>query len=136
MATEEPGSGPAAAPGLLASLRNLAANAVAILRTRLELLATEVEEESLRLARIAFWLMVAVVFLMLGLMTFTLLAIVLFWDTYRVSVIIVLTVVYFGVSIGLASWVRSRLHERPKLFSASLAEFAKDHDQLTSRHVP
>ena len=136
MATEEPGPGPAAAPGLLASLRNLAANAVGTLRTRLELLATEVEEESLRLARLAFWVGVALVFLMLGLMTFTLLAIVLFWDTYRVTVIVVLTVAYLALSVGIASWVRSRLQERSKLFSATLAELGKDRDQLTSHHVP
>jgi uncharacterized membrane protein YqjE len=137
VATEESGSGrPAAAPGLLTSLRNLAANAVAILRTRLELLGTEVEEESLRLAQLAFWGLVAILFLTFSLIMLTLLVVVLFWDTHRVMVVALLAVGYLGAGLAVGFWVRSRLRSGSKLFSASLAELAKDHEQLTSRHVP
>jgi uncharacterized membrane protein YqjE len=136
VATEEPGSGPAAAPGLLASLRNLAADAVAILRTRLELLSAEVEEESLRVARLAFWGLVALLFLAFSLVMLTLLVVVLLWDTHRVMVVALLAVGYLGVGLAIGFWVRSKLHSGSKLFSASLAELAKDHEQLTSRDVP
>jgi uncharacterized membrane protein YqjE len=135
VATEEPHAGPDPAPGLLASLRSLAANAVEILRTRLELLATEVEEEGLRLAQIAFWTLVALLFLTLGLLTFTLLVVVAFWDTHRVLVVALLAASYLGVGIGIGLWVRSRLLAGSKLFAASLAELAKDRDKLTSNHV-
>lgn len=136
MATEESATGPDAAPGLLASLRNLAANAVAILRTRLELLGTEVEEESLRLAQLAFWGLVAILFLTFFLIMLTLLVVVLFWDTHRVMVVALLAVGYLGAGLAVGFWVRSKLRSGSKLFSASLAELAKDHEQLTSRHVP
>lgn len=135
MATETPGPGPGEALGLLASLRRLTANAVDILRTRLALLATEVEEESLRLAQIAFWALVALLFLTLGLITFTLLVVVVFWDTHRVMVVAVLTVLYMGLGIGIGLWVRTRLRAGSKLFAASLAELAKDREQLVSRDV-
>jgi uncharacterized membrane protein YqjE len=129
---QQPGSDPA--PGLLASLRSLAANAVGILRTRLELLGTEVEEESLRLAQLAFWALVALLFLTLGLFTFTLLVVVLFWDTHRVMAASLLTALYLMAGIGIGLWVRARLHAGSNLFSASLAELGKDRDKLTSGH--
>jgi len=128
-------SGPDAAPshGLLASLRNLAATAVGILQTRLELLATEVEEERLRLLQIALWAVIAVFLLALGILTLTLFVVILFWDTHRVLVIGLLAVLYLvlGAAIGLAA--RSKARAKSKLFSASLAELAKDREQLTLR---
>jgi len=128
-------SGPDAAPshGLLASLRNLAATAVGILQTRLELLATEVEEERLRLLQIALWAVIAVFLLALGILTLTLFVVILFWDTHRVLVTGLLAVLYLvlGAAIGLAA--RSKARAKSKLFSASLAELAKDREQLTLR---
>ena len=133
MAAEESGPDAAQSPGLLASLRNLAATAVGILQTRLELLATEVEEERLRLLQIVFWAVIAVLFLVLGILMATLFFVVLLWDTHRVLVTGMLAALYLalGVVIGLA--VRSRARAKSKLFSASLAELAKDREQLTSR---
>ena len=128
-------SGPDAAPshGLLASLRNLVATAVGILQTRLELLATEVEEERLRLLQIALWAVIAVFLLALGILTLTLFVVILFWDTHRVLVTGLLAVLYLvlGAAIGLAA--RSKARAKSKLFSASLAELAKDREQLTLR---
>jgi uncharacterized membrane protein YqjE len=121
---------------LLASLRSLAASAIAILRTRLDLLATEVEEARVRVARLVFWGVLALVFLSVGLMMFTLLVVVLFWDTYRVTVVALLAVGYFALGLGIVLWVRANLRSGPKLFAASLSEFAKDQEQLTSRDVP
>lgn len=136
MATEEPQPGPEPAPGLMASLRNLAAHAVAILRTRLDLLATEFQEERLRLAQVAFWSVLALVFLSVAVVMFTLLIVVVFWDTHRVTVVALLAVGYLVLGLGIGFWVRSRLRSKSPLFSASLAQLAKDHEQLNSRHVP
>jgi uncharacterized membrane protein YqjE len=136
VATEDPGTGPAAAPGLIASLRNLAANAVAILRTRLELLATELEEESLRLARLAFWGLVALLFFTFALIMLTLLVVVLFWDTHRVLVIALLAFAYLAIAAGIGFRVRAELRTGSKLFSGSLSELAKDGEQLSARHAP
>lgn len=132
MAAEESGPDAAQSPGLLASLRNLAATAVGVLQTRLELLATEVEEERLRLLQIVFWAVIAVFFLVLGILMVTLFFVVLFWDTHRVLVTGILAALFLalGVVTGLA--VRSRARAKSKLFSASLAELAKDREQLTS----
>lgn len=135
MAHAEPGPG-AESPGLLASLRNLAVNAVGILRTRLELLGTEIAEERLYLARIAFWAVLAVIFLSVSLVMFTLLVVVVFWnDPQRVVVFALLAAGYLAVGLGIGFWVRASLRARPKMFSSSLAELAKDREKLTTHHV-
>lgn len=133
MAAEESGPDAAASPGLLASLRNLAATAVGILQTRLELLATEVEEERLRLLQIAFWAVIAVFFLVLGVLMLTLFVVLLFWDTHRVLVTGLLVFFYLILAAAAGLAVRSKVRAKSKLFSASLAELAKDREQLTSR---
>ena len=137
MSVEAPRHRPEPAPpGLLASLRSLVAAAVDILRTRLALLATEVEEESLRFARLAFLGLVALLLLTLGLITFTLLVVILFWDNHRVLAAALLTALYLGGALGVALYVRAGLRAGSRLFSASLAELDKDREHLAARRVP
>jgi len=120
-------------PGLLQSLRNFAATLVALLRTRLDLLATELEEERLRLARALLWGCVALVFLVLGVVMLTFFVVALFWDTHRVLVSGLLALIYLAIGVAAALVARSRAQARSKLFSASLAELTRDREQLTSR---
>ena len=135
MATQTPGAGPNEAPGLLASLRRFTTTAVEILRTRLELLAAEVQEESLRLAQLAFWGLLALFFLALGVIMLTLVVVVVFWDSHRVLVAALLAAAYLGVGLAIGVWVRTKLRAGSKLFSASLAELTKDREQLKSPNV-
>lgn len=120
-------------PGLLQSLRNFAATLVALLQTRFDLLATELEEERLRLAQVLLWGCVALVFLVLGVVMLTFFVVALFWDTHRVLVSGLLALIYLAIGVAAALVARSRARARSKLFSASLAELATDREQLTSR---
>lgn len=120
-------------PGLLQSLRNFAATLVALLQTRLDLLATELEEERLRLAQVLLWGCVALVFLVLGVVMLTFFVVALFWDTHRVLVSGLLAFTYLAIGVAAALVARSRAQARSKLFSASLAELTRDREQLTSR---
>jgi len=128
----EPASGDAGA-GIVQSLRNLAATLVALLRTRFELLATEIEEERIRLLYLLFWAAGALFFLCVGILLLTLLLVVVFWDSYRIAAIAVLAGVFLAVGVGMAVGVHNRMHARSRMFSASLDELARDKDQLTSR---
>jgi len=128
----EPVSGDASA-GIVQSLRNLAATLVALLRTRFELLATEIEEERVRLLQLLFWAAVALFFFALGIVLLVILFVAVFWDSYRITAIVTLAVVFFAVGAGAAIGVRNRIQARPRLFSASLDELARDKDQLTPR---
>jgi len=128
----EPVSGEAGA-GIVQSLRNLAATLVALLRTRFELLVTELEEERIRLLQLLFWAAGALFFFGVGILLLIVLLVAIFWDNHRITAIVVLAGVFLAAGVGMAIGVRKRMHARPKLFSASLEELAKDRDQLTPR---
>lgn len=120
-----------AGAGIVQSLRNLAATLVALLRTRFELLVTEIEEERIRLLQLLFWAAGALFFLGVGILLLTILLVALFWDSHRITAIVVLAGIFLAAGIGMAIGVRNRMHARTRLFSASLDELAKDKDQLT-----
>jgi len=129
----ETGSGEAG-PGIVQSLRNLAATLVEILRTRFELLATELEEERIRILQLLFWAAGALFMFGVGILLLVIMIVGMFWDSpHRVTAIVALACAFFGGGIGMAIAVRNRIHERPRLFSASLDELARDKDQLTPR---
>ena len=128
----EPVSGEAGA-GIVQSLRNLAATLVALLRTRFELVATELEEERIRLLQLLFWAAGAFFFFGVGILLVVFLLVAVFWDSYRITAIAALAVIFLAAGVGMACGVRRRMQARPKLFSASLDELAKDRDHLTPR---
>ena len=121
------------ATGILQSLRNLATTLVALLQNRLELLATDLEEERIRLLQLLFWAAAALFFFALGVLMITVLVALLVWESHRLAGIVVLAVVFLAIGAGLAIVVRNRMNLRSRLFSASLDELAKDKDRLTSR---
>jgi len=132
---KESGPGAARSPGLFASLRSLAATLIAIAQTRLELLSTEVEEERLRLLQLLLTAFIALFFSALGIVMLTLAVAALFWDTHRVLVMILFAVLYLGIGAVCGLVMRSRAREKSRLFSASIAELAKDRQQLASTDV-
>lgn len=122
---------PSESGGLLASARRLAATAVGLLRTRLELLVTELEEERVRLVELLFWAAGAIFFLATGIVLLVIFVVALFWDTHRLLVLGVLTACFFTAGAGLVAGLRRRLRNRPRMLAATLDELAKDRDQLT-----
>lgn len=119
--------------GLVRSLRNFAATLVALLQTRLELLATDLEEERIRLLQLLFWAAGALFFFALGVLMITMLVVLLLWDSYRLAGIIGLAAIFLGIGVVMALTVRHRMHSRSRLFSGSLDELVKDEDQLRAR---
>ncbi len=117
--------------GIVQSLRNLAATLVALLRTRFELLATELEEERVRLLQLLFWAAGALFFLGVGILLLVVLLVAVFWDSYRITAIVVLACIFLAAGIGMAMVVRDRMQARSGLFAASLEELKRDKDRLT-----
>jgi len=113
--------------GLMHSLRGLAATALGVLQTRLDLLVSEIEEERLRILQLLVWGSVALLFFAFALLMLTFAVILVFWDTDRVLVAVVLGGVYLAVGIALAVGARRRA-QRPRLFAASMSELEKDRD--------
>jgi uncharacterized membrane protein YqjE len=128
----EPGTEQPSA-GLLHSLRNLASTVVALLQTRLELLAADLEEGGVRILQILFLAAGALLFLGLGVLILTLLAVLLLWEERQVGAIVGLAVGLFVVAGALAFGVRNRIRARPRMFSGTVGELARDRQRLTSR---
>jgi uncharacterized membrane protein YqjE len=119
--------------GLFGSLKNLAASLVSHLHTRLELFATELAEEKLRLTSLLFGAILALFFIFMTLILAVLFVIAAYWDTpYRLHAVASLAVLFLACAGIFGSVVRAKLKSRPRLFEASLAELYKDRQQLNS----
>jgi uncharacterized membrane protein YqjE len=112
--------------GLLDSLRNLARTVLATVQTRVELLASDIDEQRVRLARIVVLAAVAALCLGLAVILLVFFLVVLFWETDRLLAIGVLCGVF--ATGGIAA--RSAFAQRPKFLSATLAELRKDETRL------
>src|SRR5947208_5772125 len=73
--------------GLLDSLRVLFRSFLAIVQTRIEIFASEIDEERARLARIAVLAAVAALCIALAVVLLVFFLVVLFWDTNRLLAI-------------------------------------------------
>ena len=127
MPTEE---GTANKRGLLDSIKTLASTLLAMGQTRLELLSNDIEEERAWLTSMLVWTLIALFCGALAAMLFTLLIVVVFWDTYRLLALSIMIAI-FVVGTGIA-WrvVFNMSRSKPRIFSASLAELSKDREQL------
>lgn len=125
----------AQARGLFTSVKALLGSLLGMAQTRLELLASELEEERLRLIRLLFYSLLMLFFFCLGIVLLTLLVIAVFWDTQRLLAIGLATASYLGIAAWLAAYVVNQARRKPRLFSASIAELAADRAALASAEI-
>jgi uncharacterized membrane protein YqjE len=118
--------------GLFASLRGLAATAVGLLHTRLELLVTELQEEKLRLFSLVAYGAAAVLLLSFGVVFLAVFLTVLFWDSNRLLVLGIGTFALLGGGAFAMTMAVVLARRGSQLFSASLAELRRDRVGLDS----
>jgi uncharacterized membrane protein YqjE len=121
------------ASSLLQSASQFAGTLVAIAHTRLELLTTELQEEVRHVGAILLWAFIAAFAAMLGLFLAALAVIFVFWDTHRMAAALTMVVTFVVVAAGAGLMLRRKLRGRPPLLNDTLAELAKDRDQLRER---
>jgi uncharacterized membrane protein YqjE len=115
----------------MGSLRGLAATTVGIVRTRLELIGIELAEEKSRLMSMLLLALAGLLCLTLGLLMFSFLLVVLFWDTqYRLHAITIVGLVYLLVGAGMLLMVRKQAAEAPIAFEQTLMELERDRAML------
>lgn len=116
-------------PALFESFKALLATGARALKTRLELVSNELEEERERLEQIVLLAVGAFFCIALGLLLFTLFVIVLFWDTpYRLAVLGGFAVLYLAIGF-LSAWTTlKKIKNKPPLFASTLEELRKDHE--------
>lgn len=129
MTKPDQGSDPTGA-GLLDSLRRLALTLIEILHTRVDIVATEFEEERERIRELVLYGLMALFFAGFGFLLLTLFLIVLFWDTHRLIAVGGFTMLYLGLGAFAAATLKRRLKTRPRLFATTLAELSKDRERL------
>jgi uncharacterized membrane protein YqjE len=124
-----------ASVGLLASLRGVTRTFVALLRTRLELLKVEAEEEIGRVIGLMLWGAVAALCGVLGMAFLGVFLTVLLWDSHRVLALGIFTALFLTAG-GMAFAITLRLARRgSQLFAASLSELKRDETALGSEDV-
>ncbi|HZF28041.1 MAG TPA: phage holin family protein [Gammaproteobacteria bacterium] len=124
-------SGPVS--GLFKSIANLVATVVAIAQTRLELLTTDLQEEMHRVAEILVWTLIALLAALIGLFLAALAVIFVFWDTHRLLAAVLVTSAFFVIAIAASVVLRVKIRTKPRMLDATLAELAKDREQLAGR---
>jgi len=115
---------------LLASAKTFVATLIAIIGTRLEIAAGELEEERLRLTGILAYAALVFLFAALGLIFLSLLVVAVFWDEHRIAALGCITVIYVVLTVLAAAQLRRRLSEKSRLFSTTVDELRKDQERL------
>ncbi|MEW6163636.1 MAG: phage holin family protein [Pseudomonadota bacterium] len=116
--------------GLVASLRGFATTAVALLRTRFELLTLEAREEAGRITGLLLWGFAAVLLGIAGAVFLAVFLTVLLWDSHRLLALGVFAALFLGAG-GMAIATALRLaRQGSRLFAASMAELRRDEDAL------
>ena len=126
-------AGPRPVAGLFHSLNSLLATFVAIVHTRLELLTTELQDEVRQVGAILLWAFVATFAAMMGLFLVALAVIFVFWETHRLTAALAMIGLFVGVAVLAGLILRHKLNHKPPLLNDTLAELAKDRDQLRAR---
>lgn len=122
--------------GLAVSLLRLAGTLVAILQTRLELFATEVEEEKLRLGGVLLYGAAAFFFVGFGAVLLAAFLTVLFWENHRELVLGIGSAAFLTIGIIAAAAMLRLARAGSRLFSASLNELTRDRHALGNNDEP
>ena len=118
------------APSFVRSFKDALAVLSAILHTRLELFVTELEEERERLRQTLVLTLLTFFGLSLGFILLTIFLVALFLERGWLIAIGGLAALYLAVGIGAALKLRQKMLSRSSLFPDTLAELAKDRNQL------
>ena len=122
--------GSAARGGLLHSIKHLAQTLLGAAQTRLEILATEIEEERARLEQMLLVALAAAFCVVMGVVLCVALIVIYYWDTHRLAAVGILAAVFLGAGVVLGLILRDQARSRPKPFAITRGELAKDRAML------
>lgn len=114
-------------------MRGLVATGVAIAQNRLELLATELQEEKGRVLGLLAYGAAALLLLIIGAAFLAVLLTVLLWDSHRLLALAVFSALFLGGGLLALAQARRLAAADSKLFAASLAELGQDRAALEAR---
>jgi uncharacterized membrane protein YqjE len=106
---------------------------VSLLHNRLDLFTTELEEERERIQQILVLGAATFLCLSFGVLLVTFFVVVVFWDTSLRLVVLGGLALFYLITGGIMGAIaRRRSRHKPKAFSATMGELAKDYRNLSS----
>lgn len=116
---------------LFSALKNLVSTGASIAQTRLELISTDLQIARTRFLSLLVMLLFTLFFLFFGLVMLALLIVIYSWESDRMLALTLLTSGFLALGLVLALVVLRSLKTMPKLFEATIAELAKDRQELS-----
>jgi uncharacterized membrane protein YqjE len=123
----------AASSGVMDSIRSFLASWVAVIKTRVEIISVEIEEQREWIEQLLLLAVGAAFCLSLGMILLTLFVVVLFWESHPLVVLGAFTILYLGGGIALWLTLRQKIRNKPRIFSTTSAELGKDYTALQPR---
>ncbi|MES2127417.1 MAG: phage holin family protein [Pseudomonadota bacterium] len=121
---------------LAESASRLVATLVAMIQTRMELAAVELEEESQRFLGYLLAGLLALFLLAIAVVLLAFFVVLLFWDTYRLQAVLGMAAVFALSGIVLGMKVRASVEAKPRMLEATLGELNKDIEFIKSVGAP
>lgn len=112
--------------GLFESLKALSQTLVRVVRTRFQLLSSDLAEERERAISLMVFGLVALFCLGVGTVLFSVLIVVAYWDSHRFLALGALTAVFLVASAGAAWIALHKMQTAPRLFASTRAALSRD----------
>jgi uncharacterized membrane protein YqjE len=119
--------------GVMGAMAQLAASALAILRTRLELASVEFAEARERIKEMLLLAAVGIVLALFALLFASLFVIAWFWDSYPLEAVGGVTLFYIAITVLIFARLRKISRDAPTPFAATLEELENDAAALRRR---
>lgn len=116
---------------LLSSIKGLVATGASIAQTRLELISVDVQIARSKFVSLLVMIISALFFLFFGLVMLALFIVIYSWETDKMMALGLLTAAFLSIGLILSLLIAQSLKAMPKLFEASIAELAKDREELS-----
>ena len=130
MTEDAPGAG---RPGLRASIASLGTSLLGLAHTRLSLAAVEFDEERTRLFDRLLLTLVAVLCFAMAALVLSMLVVVWFWDTYRITALVAVLGAWLVAGGTAVVQLRRAQKAAPAPFAATLAELQRDREWIAGR---
>jgi uncharacterized membrane protein YqjE len=121
------------ATGLMVSIRRLLDTMLSIVQTRVELLATELEDERVRIGQLLLYGAIAFFLFGMAILLVTTLIVAAYWDNHLLLVLSGLAALFVIAGSFAVLAFRKIAQKRFRFFSGSLDELAEDRDWIFPR---
>jgi uncharacterized membrane protein YqjE len=118
---------------MMDSIRTTLATTAKVIRTRLEIISCEIEEQREWMQNLLLLAVAGLFCVCMGLVMLTLFVVAIFWESHPLAVVGAFAGVYLVVGAWAVLAFRGKLNARPKFFQTTTDELAKDEAQLTPK---